>query len=114
MWPTGTPAFCSRARQNVGNRLHILRRINLADRHAINVWPDDCGQVVFEQTSVQRVDTRDDQHSPLRQLGDEGGRQVARIGFFFHGHGVFHVRDKGIWGKASRLGQHISAVPRHE
>ena len=53
-------------------------------------------------------------YAALGELWYAGCRNGPRMGFFFHGHRVFHVRDKGVWGKTSGLGQHISSVSRHK
>ena len=74
----------------------------------------DGGEVVFHETGMGAVDSRDDLMTCLREPWKEGRDHLTRVCLFGHGDGVFHIGDDGIGLQSDCLFQHVGPVAGHE
>ena len=96
--------------QQIGDRLDILRPVDLTDGEPENVGPDDRGEIGFQPPRIERVDPRHDRHTRLGKPWQERLNRLTRVVFLRIRYGVFHVGDEDVGPQARSLLEHVLFV----
>ena len=76
--------------------------------------PDHGGQIVFHETGVEAVDSRDDLMTGFRQCRKEGCDHLSCVRLFGGGYGVLHIGDDGVGSQSDGFVEHVGPVAGHE